>query len=513
MRCKKLDNYRIIKGAIIVLIVSIPGFLLAQNDTISQNFESRFKSNISALNNLYCWNDSSYLQGELILNEEVDFTTELKKNAVFTELDVGAEKFYAYLQRLRLVEKQHLINYFLSYETVFENELKAHSLPEELKYLAPTISAMNPLAIGENKEVGIWQLKHFQGNLNGLQIDRLVDERFNEQLSTKAAVKQLKQNLTIFGSVEYAVIAYLVGNTKLQNTLARCGANSSISEIIRQLPVSVTEMLAAYQAMTIFLRTNTFESEMEFMSPDIASVNRQVHFQQISQVLSIPEKQLQFLNPQFKYSIVPGDRETMSLALPKGKQDDFFLWLDSIYNSYDSTLFQVVAQNIEYPPAPNRQYVGEKVKDLEIEGKTKIQYTIKSGDLLGFIAEDYNVRVADLKYWNNIYNERRIQVGQKLNIFVDDENAEYYTGLQNENKKKKEKPTDMVAKLTDNSPVPLYKVPDSARKVEHIVKSGESPYVIAKKYDGVTPEQILEWNGIKDARKIQIGQKLIIYME
>lgn len=495
-----------------MLIVLFPGFLYAQNDTIPQNFESRFKLNLTALNNLYCWNDSSFLQGEFVLNEEVDFALELQKNGVFSELDASADEFYSFLQRLSSEEKQHLICYFSFYQADFENELKMHGLPEELKYLAPTISAMNPLAVGENKEAGIWQLKHFQGILNGLQIDRLVDERFNEHLSTEAAVKQLKQNSTIFGSVEHGVIAYLVGNAKLKNTLARCGTNSSLLEILRHLPVSVAETLAAFQAITVFLRANTFEPAVEFLSPDVASVNRQVHFKQISQVLAIPEKQLQFLNPQYNYSIVPGNKTVQTITLPPGKYDDFVLWLDSIYNSYDSTLFQVVAQNIEYPPAPNRQYVGEKVKDLEIEGKTKIKYTIKSGDILGFIAEDYDVRVADLKYWNNIYNERRIQAGQKLDIFVDDENAEYYSKLQQKVDKQAELP-NMVKPLTETSPLPSYKVPDSAKKVEHSVKSGESPYVIAKKYPGVTPEQILYWNGIKDARKIQIGQKLIIYLD
>ena len=33
-----------------------------------------------------------------------------KKNVVFSELDAGAEKFYSYLQKLSLVEKQHLIS-------------------------------------------------------------------------------------------------------------------------------------------------------------------------------------------------------------------------------------------------------------------------------------------------------------------------------------------------------------------------------------------------------------------
>lgn len=511
MKRKKLDIYRIIKNTIVLLIVLSPGFLHAQNDSTCQNFESRFKLNLTALNNLYCWKDSSFLQGEFRYANDVDFKKEIKKQELFNDLDVGADRFYQLLQQLSTKDKQHLIRYFSFYQPVFERDLHKAGLHLDLKYLAPAISAMNPLAVGENKQAGIWQLKHFQGILNGLQINRLVDERFNEQLSTKAAVKQLKQNLIVFGSVEYAVVAYLVGNAKLRNTLARCSSNPPLSEILKHLPISVTETLAAFQTMTIFLRANTFQSTGQLLSFDVASVNRQVHFQQISKVLTIPEKQLQFLNPQYIYSIIPGDKTVQSIALPGGKRDDFVLWFDSICNSFDSTLFQVVAQNIEYPPAPTRQYVGEKVKDLEIEGKTKIKYTIKSGDVLGFIAEDYNVRVADLKYWNNIYNERRIQVGQKIDVFVDDDKAEYYSKLQ-----KKDKPIENNShKVTPfSSPsMPLYSIPKSARKIEHTVKNGESPYVIAKKYKGVTPEEILVWNGIKDARKIQIGQKLIIYLK
>ena len=106
---------------------------------------------------------------------------------------------------------------------------------------------------------------------------------------------------------------------------------------------------------------------------------------------------------------------------------------------------------------------------------------LQTGDVLGIIAEKFDVSVSDLKYWNNIYNERRIQAGQKISVFVPDEKVDYYSGFK-------------------------------TRKVEHIVKNGESPFVIAQKYEGVTPEAILQWNHIDNARKIQIGQKLIIYI-
>jgi membrane-bound lytic murein transglycosylase D len=198
------------------------------------------------------------------------------------------------------------------------------------------------------------------------------------------------------------------------------------------------------------------------------------------------------------------------LAVPEGYWDDFVLWQDSVYNAFDSTLFQLTTQKIEYPPAPGRQYMGEPVKNLQIEGKTKIKYTLQSGDVLGIIAEKYEVRTEDLKYWNNIADERKIQAGKNLDIFVDNDKAEFYSGLQANNKPKEVKPS-VPAQIQQNTTLAFFQQNSNGKKTEHVVKDGESPFTIAKKYEGVSPEDILKWNNIADARKIQVGQKLIIY--
>ncbi|MCY1718742.1 LysM peptidoglycan-binding domain-containing protein [Prolixibacteraceae bacterium Z1-6] len=495
--------------SIIILFVALSGVVNASADTVPGDFSTVFEKNLNALNDPDFWNDPGIYTGRFSFNGNADFAKEFQKHTLFGELQPSATAYFRYLNELTISEKQSLVKRFSYYRSLLEKQLKAAGFAEELKYLAPALSAMNFHAAGKNKQAGVWQLTHFQGVLNGLMVNRLVDERLNVEEATKAVVSQFKRNVELFGSTEMAVIAYLSGNTKLRNVLARCGENQSTEQVLKYMP-EVSEIIAGYQAMTVFLGENTFEPDEETVLPDLVSVNRQLHFHQISQVMNISEKQLQFLNPQYRHFIVPGNERPMTLRIPAGKYDEFVLWTDSIYNAYDSTFFQVVAQKIEYPPAPNRQFVGEKVKDLEIEGKTKIKYTIKSGDVLGFIAEDYNVRVADLKYWNNIYNERRIQAGKTLDIFVDDENADYYRNLQKRTITTTTKNVGMQE--TKTSSVPVYKVPDSAKKVEYVVKNGESPYVIAKRYDGVTPEAILEWNGITDARKIQIGQKLIIYL-
>src|SRR5690606_27889690 len=110
-------------------------------------------------------------------------------------------------------------------------------------------------------------------------------------------------------------------------------------------------------------KENKFRSSIEPLAkkniPDTVKINSQLHFQQISKVLGISEKQLEFFNPQYRFQIIPGDKKVSKLVIPDGTWDEFVLFQDSIYNSGDSTLFAVTFQKIEYPPAPGRQYLGE----------------------------------------------------------------------------------------------------------------------------------------------------------
>ncbi|NOR75373.1 MAG: LysM peptidoglycan-binding domain-containing protein [Draconibacterium sp.] len=492
------------------------GSLQSENVELGKSYshKTQFKNNLAELSNLYCWSDTGFYTGEFEINSIQNIQAEFEKLnlTVFAEFQEQTNTFYEFLNDLQVEEKQNLIRYFSFYENEFETVLKSEGLPTELKYLAPALSAMNLKAISSEGKAGIWQLTHFQAVLIGIQISKLVDERFNVSLATIAAARQIKQNLQQFGNIDLAVAAFIFGNVKVRN--ATVFAENRGREVTEFLPVDFNETVAVFQAMAIFLNTNKFEIAAEpfakIITLDTVNINHQLHFQQVSKVIGISESELQFLNPQFKFSIIPGNIKSTKLILPNGKLDDFVLGQDSIYNTYDSTLFDLVTQKIEYPPSPNRQYVREPVKDLEIEGKTKIKYRLKTGDVLGIIAENYDVRVADLKYWNNIYNERKIQAGKNLDIFVDDDKADYYLNLSSPQKNKSE--IYMVEQIQKSSTHKFYEVLNSTKKIEHVVKSGESPYVIAKKYDGVTPDNILEWNNIDDARKIQIGQKLIVYL-
>lgn len=51
--------------------------------------------------------------------------------------------------------------------------------------------------------------------------------------------------------------------------------------------------------------------------------------------------------------------------------------------------------------------------------RRKIRYTVRRGDSLSRISSRFNVSVAELKKWNQISEQRYLQPGQKLNLYVD----------------------------------------------------------------------------------------------
>lgn len=502
----------------ISLITVNPQMLTAQSRSIVPEYKTRLSENLFDLGGLYCFSDPAFYPGKV---KFVPVENAIEKYAqlnfkLFPEIASATANYLQFLNELPFTQKQNLLRLFSYYEEQLDGALKTAGLPNELKYLAPAFSAMDTNAKNWDGKAGIFQLTHFQAVLNGLQINKLLDERLNENAATIAFTRVMHQNFKSFDSPEMAVLAYYFGNVRIKNALYLAGENAPLNNVLKRLPDFADHFIALFQATAIFLNVNKFKPTIHPLAkkniPDTVQIFRQLHFQQITDVLGISINELRFLNPQFRLNIVPGNENPTKLILPNGKWDDFVLWQDSIYNRYDSTLFKFTVQTVEYPPSPTRQYLHEPIKDLEIEGKTKIQYRLKTGDVLGIIAENFDVRVADLKYWNNIYNERKIQAGKTLDIFVDEDQAEYYLSLSTL-QTSPNKISPIVERFKKNSTLKVFEDLNSAKKIVHIVKNGESPFTIAKKYEGVTPDEILEWNKIDDARKIQIGQKLIVFLK
>ena len=106
---------------------------------------------------------------------------------------------------------------------------------------------------------------------------------------------------------------------------------------------------------------------------------------------------------------------------------------------------------------------------------TTILYTVEAGDNLYSISKKYSTTVAAIREMNDMGNSSNIKVGQKLKI--------------------------------PGSAAPAPSTP-KIEEITHVVKKGEGLWDISRQY-GVTIEDIVKWNGLKDT-KIKINEKLKI---
>ena len=59
-----------------------------------------------------------------------------------------------------------------------------------------------------------------------------------------------------------------------------------------------------------------------------------------------------------------------------------------------------------------------KITNTGIDISRKIVYTVRSGDNLSVIASKYNVKVIDIRAWNNLDEDHILQPGEKLTITI-----------------------------------------------------------------------------------------------
>jgi len=91
-----------------------------------------------------------------------------------------------------------------------EQRLKEAGIPEDIKYLVVAESALLNIRSPAGA-AGFWQLMPSVARSYGLIVDGAIDERYNLEKSTDAAIKYLKKSYKQFGSWALAAASYNMG--------------------------------------------------------------------------------------------------------------------------------------------------------------------------------------------------------------------------------------------------------------------------------------------------------------
>lgn len=98
--------------------------------------------------------------------------------------------------------------------------LKEEGVPEDFKYLALIESGLQNV-VSPAGATGFWQIMKGTARDLGLEVNRNVDERYNLELSTRAACKYLKESKEKLGSWTLAAAAYNAGRAGIKRQLDR----------------------------------------------------------------------------------------------------------------------------------------------------------------------------------------------------------------------------------------------------------------------------------------------------
>ena len=376
------------------------------------------------------------------------------------------------------------------YMPIFQEIFNQYDMPEELRAMAVIESAMNPLATSRVGAKGMWQFMYSTAKSYGLHIDSFVDERVDPIKSAHAAAQYLQDAYEIFGDWNLAIASYNCGAGNVNKAIRRSGSRA-FWDLWPYLPRETRGYVPAFVGA---LYTMNYYKEHGIRPVAVATpehvdtfhINKMLHLKQVSELTGAPLEDLKNLNPQYRHEIIPGNDRQYILRIPYKYTNAFLQNEDSLYRHKADIYFNPVT-----------------IKKIKEDGDgVRIVYRVKSGDYLGRIAINHGTTVAKIKKWNNL-KSNDIRVGQRLIIYRGG-NAPASTSSSSASKQTAAKP----ASSSTSSAKTVSAIPAGTPYTTYTVKSGDSLYIIAKQFPGVSAQNIMDFNGI--GTNIKPGMKIKI---
>lgn len=408
--------------------------------------------------------------------------------------------------------KRGLVKYMLGmadfYFPIIEQVLDEHGLPLELKYLAVVESALNPVALSRVGACGLWQFMLPTGKMYGLEINSLVDERRDPLKSTHAACKYFEDMYRVYGDWNLVLASYNCGPGNVNKAIRRAGGKKDFWEIFPYLPKEtrsyVPLFIAANYIMNYYCDHNICPVETNLpMATDTVMIKNNLHLQQVADILHLDLEEIRALNPQYKRDIIPGNTEACVLKLPAAET---YAFVDKANTVYLHKAEELLANCV------NTQSAGGQLSKPATQ--ERITHVVLHGENLYTIANRYGVTAREIKKWNRL-SSTRVAKGKRLVLYVDNGGVTFASAQpekeKTENRERQASSKGTAKQVTSSLPENTVAKANTASKgtLSYIVKSGDSLYSIAKRYPGVSTNDLLKANGLSSS-SIRPGQKLKI---
>ena len=336
------------------------------------------------------------------------------------------------------------------------------------------------------------------GKEYGLKINSFVDERRDPYKSTQAAVKYLKRSYNEFGDWMLALASYNCGIGNVRKAIYRSGGKKNFWEIRAYLPRETRGYVPAFiAAMYAFQHAGEHNIypvyvDFDYLQDTLQLRKIDITLPEIAKMTNADLEELRRLNPHLKLDKVPYTQYPFTLRVPH-KVSAFFAANDQAirqkYGQKRNAYVPTYASNKSSASGSSGSYD----RYARPPGTVVVYYTVRSGDVVGSIAEKYNVSARNIAYWNNL-RRYRITVGQKLVIYAKkefaDKNARRVSNNSSSNKQQSAGP----------GPV---------QGTYHVVKRGDTLWGLAQRFTAGDLDRILKLNRHLSSRsRLAIGEKV-----
>ena len=378
------------------------------------------------------------------------------------------------------------------YTQEMEAIFRRAGLPLELTRMPLIESTFDITAYSKVGAAGVWQFMPSTGRLF-MRVDRLLDERRDPILATRAAAKLLKSNYDRLGTWPLAITAYNHGPAGIANAVKAVGT-TDIARIIRSYKGRsfgfasrnfYPEFLAAVE---IEKNHKTYFGDLRRNAPfqyDEIYLTSYLPLRVAAQCANIPSSQLIALNPAFGNQIRNSKRYIPSgyrLRIPDGTAPRF-------------------KQQYAALPAAQRP---QKQPSLYAT------HRVRRGQNLAVIAKRYGTSVKTLKRLNRIRRANHIRIGQRLRVPSRNGSVQVASQVASAPTAKKTvhpSTLKLTPTVTSQKQIPKHIQQSQPKLINHTVRRGQTLAAIAGRYR-TTVSTLKKLNNIKRANRIRSGQKL-----
>ena len=271
--------------------------------------------------------------------------------------------------------------------------LREKKLPNSFGFLPLVLSGYNSSHTSDLYSKGIWALSYITALKKELQINSHIDQRMNNRLATYAAVQQLKFLMENYKSENWTLLAFITSPSYVSNIFKESKSKKwdVAKEFIDSKYLQNIQLINWLNQLDLKAFTNNNKTLNKNYQK--FSLSENILFDAIAQFKIIDFNQINNQNPFLTGQMIP---KNQSIVLKK-ELGNFILQNQSKIIAFQDSMI-------------NNLFL------MEESANKPLIHIIEFGDVLGQIAIDYDVSVAQIMKWNNL-SSTMIYQGQKLKLF------------------------------------------------------------------------------------------------